>query len=158
MKDSIDRFDFDSHRDAIAYECKQVLAISLMMVDQFGYTKSSENGSNKSRVMKVLAENEQPSNEYLQKADEIISTIEAMDDTDAFSRRYDECKSNFVQRVLQEQSHWLSCVFACRISQILPRRSRKRKRCSTKWLVRHGLAKLENGLQLKSWKRNLFGA
>lgn len=83
LKDSIDRFDFDSHRDAIAYECKQVLAISLMMVDQFGYTKSSENGSNKSRVMKVLAENEQPSNEYLQKADEIISTIEAMDDTDA---------------------------------------------------------------------------
>ena len=33
--------------------------------------------------MKALAENEQPSNEYLQKADEIISTIEAMDDTDA---------------------------------------------------------------------------
>lgn len=83
LKDSIDRFDFDSHRDVIAYECKQVLAISLMMVDQFGYTKSSENGSNKSRVMKALAENEQPSNEYLQKADEIISTIEAMDDTDA---------------------------------------------------------------------------
>lgn len=67
LKDSIDRFDFDSHRDAIAYECKQVLAISLMMVDQFGYTKSSENGSNKSRVMKALAENEQPSNEYRQK-------------------------------------------------------------------------------------------
>ena len=126
LKDSIDRFDFDSHRDAIAYECKQVLAISLMMVDQFGYTKSSENGSNKSRVMKALAENEQPSNEYLQKADEIISTIEAMDDADASQEDMMNVKSNFVQRVLQEQSHWLSCVFACRISQIY-REDREKK-------------------------------
>ncbi|MEI3413636.1 MAG: hypothetical protein V8Q88_00430 [Christensenellales bacterium] len=107
--------------------------------------------------MKALAENEQPSNEYLQKADEIISTIEAMDDTDASQEDMMDLKVN-LSREYCKNSHIGYLAYLPVVYRRYTEKTRKRKGWSTKWLVRHGLAKLENGLQLKLWKRNLFGA
>ena len=90
-------YDFVSSKATRVFEVERTLALAIATVRKQGYVSTTEPGSNKEMIYEMIKHHAEVKKEDVEKAKEIIETVKAMDEEEAYKANLESVKAIFTR-------------------------------------------------------------